>query len=61
MREFDEALADGGCDPKPILRMLDTIGSPNILQQTGARYFGFVSSGVLPVCLAVRDAQAAPG
>jgi hypothetical protein len=61
LRKFDEELADDGCDPEAILRMLDAVGSPNTLQQTGARYFGFVNGGALPVCLAVRDAQAAPG
>ena len=54
LRLFDEELSNGGCDPEAILQLLDAAGSPNTLQQTGARYFGFVNGGALPVCLAVR-------
>jgi glutamate/tyrosine decarboxylase-like PLP-dependent enzyme len=39
-------------DSSEILRILNTVGSPNTVASTGGRYFGFVFGGTFPVALA---------
>jgi len=51
---FDEELKSDGCNPDEILKMLNDIGSPNTVMQTGPKYFGFVNGGALPVCQGVK-------
>ena len=51
---FDEPLPE---DPQPgadVLRMLNDVGAPATVAQTGGRYFGFVNGGVVPAALAAR-------
>jgi len=51
---FDEELKSDGCSPNEIIKMLNDIGSPNTVMQTGPKYFGFVNGGALPVCQGVK-------
>lgn len=51
---FDEALPENTCNPKEVLSMLHTYGSPNTVSNTGGKYFGFVCGGDLPVSLAAK-------
>lgn len=52
--QFDEPLPDDSSDPADTLEMLDRVGSPGTVAQTGGRYFGFVNGGSLPIGLAAR-------
>ena len=52
LRGFAEALPDGPSDPRVTLALLDELGSPATVVNTGGRYFGFVIGGTLPVALA---------
>ena len=51
---FDEPLPGAPTDPGEVLALLDRVGSPATVAQTGGRYFGFVNGGVLPVGLAAH-------
>lgn len=51
---FDEPLPEQPTDPKNLIALLDEIGSPATVATTGGRYFGFVTGGTLPACLAVN-------
>jgi glutamate/tyrosine decarboxylase-like PLP-dependent enzyme len=51
---FDEPLPEGPQPADGILSLLDQVGSPATVAQTGGRYFGFVNGGALPVALAAR-------
>jgi glutamate/tyrosine decarboxylase-like PLP-dependent enzyme len=54
LQNFHESIPESGCDPQEVLAMLDTIGSPATVMNTGGRYFGFVNGGTLPVVLAAN-------
>src|SRR5467141_1218225 len=41
-------------DPSAVIARLDCIGSPATMATTGARYFGFVNGGMVPVALAAN-------
>jgi glutamate/tyrosine decarboxylase-like PLP-dependent enzyme len=51
---FEEALPEGSTDPRDVLDMLHTVGSPATVAQTGGRYFGFVNGGITPAGLAAK-------
>ena len=52
LKAFDEPLPDDPLAPETTLRLLDEAGSPATVASAGARYFGFVVGGSLPVALA---------
>jgi glutamate/tyrosine decarboxylase-like PLP-dependent enzyme len=54
LRAFDGALPETPGDPAETLRLLDEVGSPATTAMAGARYFGFVIGGSLPVTLAAN-------
>ena len=47
-------LADAGIDPREVLALLDSAGSPATVASAGRRYFGFVVGGSLPAALAAN-------
>jgi glutamate/tyrosine decarboxylase-like PLP-dependent enzyme len=49
---LDTSLPDRPMDPAEVLDLLDTYGSPATTANTGGRYYGFVTGGVLPAALA---------
>ncbi len=51
---FDEPLPKTPQDGQAILEMLDTVGSPGTIAQTGGRYFGFVNGNAIPTAVAAR-------
>lgn len=54
LRAFDEKLPPGPGDAEDTLRLLDEVGSPATTAMAGARFFGFVIGGTLPVTLAAN-------
>jgi glutamate/tyrosine decarboxylase-like PLP-dependent enzyme len=54
LNAFDEPFPKEPTDPQAILRLLDEIGSPATMAMAGARFFGFVIGGALPVALAAN-------
>ena len=54
LQAFREKLPDNPGDPHDILDKLHRIGSPATVAQTGGRYFGFVTGGVIPAALAAK-------
>ena len=54
LRSFDTPLPEGAGDPAATLRLLDEAGSPATTAMAGARFFGFVIGGSLPVTLAAN-------
>ena len=54
LQGFDEPLPDTTGDAVDVLQLLDRLGGPATVAQTGGRYFGLVNGGALPVTLAVR-------
>ena len=54
LADFDEPLPEHPTDPAAVLAMLDENGSRAAIASAGGRYFGFVTGGVLPACLAVN-------
>jgi len=52
--QFMEDLPAGEGDASEILAQLHQYGSPATVSQTGGRYFGFVTGGILPVSLSAR-------
>ena len=49
---LDTSLPDRPTDPAEVLDLIDTYGSPATTANTGGRYYGFVTGGVLPAALA---------
>ncbi|MCO6475434.1 MAG: aspartate aminotransferase family protein [Phaeodactylibacter sp.] len=47
-------LPDGPTGPEEVIRLLDEVGSPAAVGNTGGRYFGFVIGGSLPVAVAAN-------
>lgn len=54
LKEFEEDLNDEPMAVINILEKLNLYGSPATVAQTGGRYFGFVSGGILPSALCAR-------
>src|SRR5215813_10385479 len=51
LQRFHEPFPDGPCDPREIVQLLDEIGSPATVVNTGGRFFGFVNGGALPAAI----------
>lgn len=51
LKVFEELLGDLPTDNNDIIHMLHKFGSPATVMQTGGRYFGFVTGGILPSAL----------
>lgn len=51
---FIEPLPSDSGSAEQIIEMLDELGSPATVNQTGGRYFGFVNGGAIPVGLAAK-------
>ncbi len=54
LKLLDERLPEGPSEPASTLKFLDEIASPASMAMAGARFFGFVIGGSLPVTLAAN-------
>jgi glutamate/tyrosine decarboxylase-like PLP-dependent enzyme len=54
LERFREPLPESVGDAAKILAMLDEVGSPGTVAQTGARFFGLVNGGMVPAAHAAR-------
>ncbi len=54
LASLDTTLPDGTTPPETVIAELDEIGSPATLASAGARFFGFVIGGALPVTVAAN-------
>lgn len=54
LKNFDEKMPIESTDAHEVLNFLNTYGSPATVATLGARYFGFVSGGAVPVGLAAK-------
>ncbi len=54
LKELDQPLPEVPQEPAKVLEMLDQICSPATMAMAGARYFGFVIGGSIPVTLAAN-------
>ncbi|MDO6472360.1 aminotransferase class V-fold PLP-dependent enzyme [Maribacter sp. 1_MG-2023] len=52
--KFDESMPQNSSKANDVLDFLNQYGSPATVTTTGARYFGFVSGGAIPVSLAAK-------
>jgi len=52
--KFDESMPQDSTNANDVLDFLNEYGSPATVTTTGARYFGFVSGGAIPVSLAAK-------
>jgi glutamate/tyrosine decarboxylase-like PLP-dependent enzyme len=59
LRELDEPLPQRSCDPAQTIELLDRVVSPATMGMAGARFFGFVIGGSLPVTVAANWLAAA--
>ncbi len=51
---FREPLPAAASDPREVIRLLDSLGSPATTAMAGPRFFGFVIGGTIPVTLAAN-------
>lgn len=51
LKELDTPLQSAPVDPADVLNLLDEIGSPATVRNTGGRYYGFVTGGSLPAAM----------
>jgi glutamate/tyrosine decarboxylase-like PLP-dependent enzyme len=51
LRQLHEPFPESSCDPREVVALLDAVGSPATVTNTGGRYFGFVNGGVLPAAV----------
>ena len=51
---FDEAVPADPQSASEVLKLLDEVGSPATVAQTGGRYFGFVNGNAIPAAVAAR-------
>jgi glutamate/tyrosine decarboxylase-like PLP-dependent enzyme len=54
LKIFDEDLPEFSSEAADVVEQLHRYGSPATVLQTGGRYFGFVTGGVIPTALAAR-------
>jgi glutamate/tyrosine decarboxylase-like PLP-dependent enzyme len=54
LAELDVDLPDRPSTPEKVMSLLDEVGSPATMAMAGARFFGFVIGGSLPVSLAAN-------
>ncbi len=54
LKAFEEPLPKAPQDSQAILELLDSVGSPGTVAQTGGRYFGFVNGNAIPTAVAAR-------
>src|SRR5271168_3757696 len=59
LSHFDGPLPEHPTSPAEVLEQLDQFGSPATMASAGARFFGFVIGGSLPVALAANWLAAA--
>ncbi len=52
--KFDESMPLDPTNANDVIKFLNEYGSPATVTTTGARYFGFVSGGAVPVSLAAK-------
>ncbi|WP_116769426.1 pyridoxal phosphate-dependent decarboxylase family protein [Maribacter litoralis] len=52
--KFDESMPLDSTNANDVIQFLNEYGSPATVTTTGARYFGFVSGGAIPVSLAAK-------
>jgi len=52
--KFDESMPLDSTNANDVIQFLNEYGSPATVTTTGARYFGFVSGGAVPVSLAAK-------
>jgi glutamate/tyrosine decarboxylase-like PLP-dependent enzyme len=52
LARFERALPESSCEDAEVLAELDELGSPATMASAGARFFGFVIGGSLPVTVA---------
>ncbi|WP_405396527.1 pyridoxal phosphate-dependent decarboxylase family protein [Maribacter sp. Asnod2-G09] len=52
--KFDESMPQNSSNANDVIQFLNEYGSPATVTTTGARYFGFVSGGAIPVSLAAK-------
>ena len=54
LSELNKPLAEEPTSPEQVLALLDEVCSPATMAMAGARFFGFVIGGALPVTLAAN-------
>jgi len=52
--QFVEPLQEETVSAETVIEMLNAIGGPGTIAQTGGKYFGFVNGGAIPVSLGVK-------
>ena len=59
LADLDEVTLDAPLSPAAVVELLDRIGSPATVRNTGGRFFGFVNGGVTPAGLGASVLAAA--